>query len=354
MENFMKRYTLKFIFFLTLAFFLLAGMVFVFAKRPRLNFDNSSGVKTALNGDTVDLPAFAIEMLRKREYLGSDIVIEQTLSNGTNYHRFIASYKSDGLKIYGLLTVPDKEVEAGWPAIIFIHGHLPPKEYKTTERYVLYQDGFAKNGFVTFKPDLRGHGNSEGQPANSNFSADYVIDALNATASIQKLRGVNLQKIGMWGHSMGGGIILRSMVISEDIKVGVIWAGVVGDYEDLLERYRKRVPWINVAASSSSTTTSDFFVRYGSPSANPRFWGLIDPYAYLSSISGPIQLHHGTLDSSVPIEFSKHLYEKLKGLDKKVEYYEYPGSDHNIAQEFSSAMARSIEFFNRFLKTDEI
>jgi len=44
--------------------------------------------------------------MRKQDYPGSDIVIEQTLTPGANYNQYIASYKSDGLKIYALLTVP--------------------------------------------------------------------------------------------------------------------------------------------------------------------------------------------------------------------------------------------------------
>ena len=42
-------------------------------------------------------------------------------------------------------------------------------------------------------------------------------------------------RIGMWGHSMGGAITLRSMVVTGDVKAGVIWAGVVAPYQDLLE-----------------------------------------------------------------------------------------------------------------------
>ena len=40
----------------------------------------------------------------------------------------------------------------------------------------------------------------------------------------------------MWGHSMGGGIALRAMVTTSDIKAGVIWAGTVASYADLFER----------------------------------------------------------------------------------------------------------------------
>lgn len=294
----------------------------------------------------------AIESMRAKTYPGSEITIEETLAPGSNYKRFIASYKSDGLKINGLLTIPNAATPSGgFPAVAFIHGHLDEESYSPTERYVAYQDGFAKNGYVTFKPDLRGHGQSEGEPVQSNFSPGYVSDALNTVATLQKMPQVNPEKIGMWGHSMGGGITLRSMVVSPAVKAGVIWAGVVGDYEDLLERYRKRIPWMNAGASSMTRSAlAEALEKYGSPSANNNFWKEIDPYNYLAEISGPVQLHHGDLDDSVPVEFSAHLDDALKKAGKESENYVYVGSDHNIAQHFGTAMQRSIEFFDKNLK----
>src|SRR3990167_8638233 len=85
----------------------------------------------------------SIEALRNGDYPGSDFVIEQTLTPGSNYQRYIASYKSEGLKIFGLLTIPNGQVtEGGFPAIVFNHGYIPPAEYSTTEKYVPYVDGF--------------------------------------------------------------------------------------------------------------------------------------------------------------------------------------------------------------------
>ena len=51
----------------------------------------------------------SIQYLREQEYPGSDLVIEQTLAPGSNYDRYYASYFSEGLKQYGLLTVPHGE-----------------------------------------------------------------------------------------------------------------------------------------------------------------------------------------------------------------------------------------------------
>lgn len=294
-----------------------------------------------------ELPIF-ISALRKRVYPPSDLVIEQTLAPGINYARYIASYHSDGLKIYGLYTVPDNpKPDGGFPTIVFLHGHLDPTTYITTERYVAYQDGFARSGFITFKPDLRGHGKSEGTAVNASFSEGYVVDALNVVSSFKQVKDINPSRIGIWGHSMGGGVALRAMVVSKDIKAGVIWAGVVGDYSDLLEKYYLHAPWM--ISQLKSPEAVDLFTKYGSPSANPSFWQNIDPYYYLADISGPVQLHHGLADDNVPIEFSRHLQAALQAKGKTVEEYEYPGSDHNIAQGFSLAMQRSVEFFKKFL-----
>jgi len=104
-----------------------------------------------------ELHPMAIKALRQNKYPGGDFLIEETLTNGTNYKRFIASYKSEGLKIFGLLTVPLAPMPTdGFPAVIFVHGYIPPNQYSTVNSYPTYQATLARAGFVTFKPDLRG------------------------------------------------------------------------------------------------------------------------------------------------------------------------------------------------------
>ncbi|UCC62296.1 MAG: hypothetical protein JSV36_16175, partial [Anaerolineae bacterium] len=71
------------------------------------------------------LHPLAIESMRQQAYPGSDITIEETLEPGSNYDRYLASYLSEGLKIYALLTVPQGEKpESGWPVVIFNHGYI--------------------------------------------------------------------------------------------------------------------------------------------------------------------------------------------------------------------------------------
>ena len=94
----------------------------------------STSTTTKSSKSTVpkDESPLSIAYMRRQTYPGSEITIEETLSPGSNYDRYVASYKSDGLKIYGLLTVPHGDrPKTGWPVVIFNHGYIPPAEYHT-------------------------------------------------------------------------------------------------------------------------------------------------------------------------------------------------------------------------------
>lgn len=330
--------------------FLLFGLLFTVLVVAWIGYRNSgSSVSKIFNnenleelkGELSETPhTLSIENLRNGDYPGSDLVIEQTLTPGINYDRYIVSYKSEGLKIYALLTVPQGTAPAGgYPAIVFNHGFIPPLEYRTTERYLAYTDAFSRNGYILLRPDYRGHGESEGVARGGYGSNDYTIDVLNAMSSLKKYPGVNTEKIGMWGHSMGGFITLRSMVVRPDIKAGVIWAGVVASYPDLVYSWRRGTP-TSITPSPSLTGPRRWRdalqSEYGTPEKNPDFWNSISANSYLKDISGPIQLHHATGDESVPVEFSRKLEQQMKAAGKPVEYFEYQGDDHNLCCRRSS------------------
>lgn len=318
------------------------------------SFSNNEG------GIVDELNPLTIASLRVGNYPGSKIVIEEKLDPGSNYDRFLTSYRSEGLKIYALLTIPQEDPSTssqndnkGLPVIVFNHGYIPPKDYRTTERYIAYVDGFARNGYIVFRPDYRGHGDSEGDATGAYGSNAYTIDVLNAVASVKRLGGVDVNRIGMWGHSMGGFITLRSMVVSTDIKAGVIWAGVVGSYPDMINNWRRnRDPYyVPPTLPQGAKRWRDRLVElFGEPLNDSPFWQSISANFFLNEISGPLSLHHGTADESVPAVFSQTLYQQMKTAGKTVELYTYDGDDHNISANFSVAMQRSIEFFDKYLK----
>jgi dipeptidyl aminopeptidase/acylaminoacyl peptidase len=289
-----------------------------------------------------------------QDYSQAEITIEETLANGPNYFQYIVSYSSEGLKIRALLTVPFGETPAtGWPVVIFNHGFIPPDIYNTTERYVAYVAGFATNGYIVLRSDYRGHDQSEGEASGAYGSPDYTIDVLNAVGAMKNYPEADPNRIGMWGHSMGGYITLRSMVTDPAIKAGVIWAGVVGPYPNIFDRTEFQID-ATPSAEGRGRWRLDLLDLFGYPEENPELWASISANNYLAELSGPVQLHHGTADDSVPYSVSELLYRQLMEAGQETaEFYGYEGDDHNLSVAFSLVMQRSIQFFDRYVKNIE-
>ena len=338
------------------------GILLLVALIAVLSFFKSSSnptvekIKTALSIPTPTPMSFAeltIPYLRKQEYK-SNLNELKKVSENASYTSYLTSYISEGLKINGLLTIPKgSEPTGGFPAIVFIHGYIPPTLYSTLERYVDHVDYLARNGFVVFKIDLRGHGDSEGSPGGGYFGSDYIVDTMNAYAALQVADFVNPKAIGLWGHSMAGNIIMRSFAAKPDIPAVVIWAGAVYSYLDR-DKYgindnSYRPPVINNAVSQNKR--QKMFETYGSPSAQSAFWQQVAPTNYLSDLKGAIQIHHAVDDDVVNIGYSRDLMALLDKTKVTHELWEYPSGGHNITgSSFSLAMQRTVEFFKKYLK----
>lgn len=316
-------------------------------------------INTAPSPSSFPFQEITVLNLRNREYQ-SNLGEMQKIGDNENYTSYLTSYDSEGLKVNGLLTIPNNPVwvpgmtgddRIKYPAIIFIHGYIPPKQYQTTQNYAAYVDYFARNGFVVFKIDLRGHGQSEGEPGGAYYSEDYIVDTLNAYSALQNSDFVNPNKIGLWGHSMAGNVVMRSMAAKPEIPAAAIWAGAVYTYKDFNEygiddnsyqapdmdssRLKKRLALLNT---------------YGRPEDGNPFWDLVAPTTYLNDFKGAVQLNHAVDDDVVDIRYSHNLNNLLNSTKVPHELNEYQSGGHNISGfAFNQAMQKTVEFFKKYL-----
>lgn len=338
-----------------LIFFLILIILFVWKTLSPKNILAPNGINIVQISDKNVEPnptpfpfqELTIPYLRTREYTSELGELQQALET-SSYTGYLTSYDSDGLKINGLLTIPKGDApENGFPAVIFLHGYIPPQSYRTLENYNSYVDYFAKRGMVVFKIDLRGHDQSDGDASGAYYSSDYVIDTLNAFTALENADFVDSNKIGLWGHSMAGNVALRTLAAKPSIPKVVIWAGAVYTYEDFAE--------YGIADDSYRPPDTDTPRRqkrqelmdtHGQFDTNSWFWQQVPATNYLNGIQGAVQIHHAKNDTVVGIEYSRNLIKILDSAGISNELYEYGSGGHNISgSSFSQAMQRSTEFY---------
>lgn len=321
-------------------------------SQPGLDFASDGIIVTQpkVTPDPTPFPfkELTIPYLRDREYV-SKLGNLVKYSENSSYTAYLTSYESDGLNINGYLTIPKGEQPGrGFPAIVFVHGYIPPTIYNTTSNYVSYVDYLAKNGFVVFKIDLRGHGKSEGEAGGAYYSGDYVVDTLNARAALQSADFVNQDAIGLWGHSMAGNVTFRSFVAAQDIPAIVIWAGAVYTYEDFSE-YRISDNSYRPPGTDSERQKKRELLRetYGEFEPNDDFWKQVPATNYIEGVNGALQIHHAIDDTVVSIGYSRNLMTLLEQTKVEHELFEYPSGGHNLTgSSFTKAMQRTVDFYN--------
>ncbi|OGH20769.1 MAG: hypothetical protein A3D74_05595 [Candidatus Levybacteria bacterium RIFCSPHIGHO2_02_FULL_37_13] len=269
-----------------------------------------------------------IEDLRKREYKGGEITIEETISENTEYVSYIFSYPSDDLTIYGRMNVP--KGNGPFSVIVLNHGYFNQSSFQSGDGTQTMADILARRGYLTLASDYRGFGKSENDAQGSRgHNPNYTIDILNLIASIKNLPEADTNRIGMWGHSMGGEVLLRTAEATDKVKVIVLWAPTSGRSSDNARFYGGRRP---------------------QPTGNPDDGGT-SPIDYLRYISSPISLHQGLSDTEVKPEWSKELNDALKKEGKQVEYFEYEGQDHNFKNlGWDLISERTVAFYDKYLK----
>ncbi len=287
-----------------------------------------------------------IPYLKSREYNSTLGALEE-ISQNNNYITYLTSFDSDGFRVNGILTKPIGEMPGGgWPAIVFVHGYIPPSLYKTQSNYAAYVDGFAKNGFVVFKIDLRGHADSEGEANGAYYSGDYVVDVLNARAALLNSGFVRDRAVGLWGHSMAGNVTFRALAARGEIPAVVIWAGAVYSYADWKYGINDNSYRPPDDQSNRAKRRKELFDKYGEFDADSDFWKQVPATNYLDGISGALQVHHAVDDNVVGIEYSWNLMSIFNKTKIEHELFEYGSGGHNLTgSTFNLAMQRSVDFF---------
>ncbi|HKG87380.1 MAG TPA: alpha/beta hydrolase [Nitrososphaeraceae archaeon] len=142
-------------------------------------------------------------------------------------------FQSEGLKVVGTLFRPQnsKEEEVSLPAILVAGAMSGVKEQVAGQ----YAERIAKDGYVTLVLDHRHFGESEGEPRQHEDPAKKLEDFKSAISFISSLKGIDRERIGACGISMGGGYMLQLAAFDRRIKSVSIVASGLNLADTLLE-----------------------------------------------------------------------------------------------------------------------
>lgn len=334
---------LLFIFGILLGLGILGGLYFYSSR--------SEGIVISPFGDSEPekiedkkLQKYSFESLRNRQYSVSSIHLDRPLSEDEDVITQVFSYQSDGKKVSGVLNIPKK---AGtYPILVMLRGFVERDIYSPGIGTNRGAEFFSHNGFITLSPDFLGYGESDIDSFDSiEARFETYTTVLNLFASLDSLNtsisasysGIlaDQDKIGLWAHSNGGHIALSTLAISGKKYPTSLWAPVSKPFPYSILYFTDE---FDDEGKALRKVVSDFEKNYDVFDFSPP--------RYYSWIEAPLQIHQGTIDDAVPIAWSDDLYARLKDLDKTVEYYTYPGADHNLSgAAWGTAMSRSLEFY---------
>ena len=274
---------------------------------------------------------------------------------------YLIDYPSDGLTITGVMQIPFGE--GPFPVILMNHGFFSRNVYNSgdgTDRAAAF---LAEHGYITLASDYRSWGDSD--VGNSFFYSGLVIDVINLINAIPSIEQADPDRIGMWGHSMGGGVTTKVLAVDERVKAAVLYSPVSADDADIIARWGPGCfgdimqGELIVGCNSSDVIPEDLpqniqdAYRFAASDADTL--KRIAPYYNLDLINAPIQIHYGTEDgkfiNGTPPQWSVKLTQGLRDAGKQVELLQYEGEGHSfIGQPWFDFMTRTLRFFDRYVK----
>lgn len=281
-----------------------------------------------------------IEELRARSYGEGELVVEEVWGELDGFTRSMVRYDSDGLVQYAFMNVPAGE--GPFPVVIVVHGYVSPANYNMLAYTTPYADTLARAGYLVIHPNLRGYPPAEDGP--NLHRVGFAVDVLNLVGLVRRLGGqpgplaqADPQAIGLFGHSMGGGVSIRAAVVDGGIDAVVLYGSMSAD--EALNTAQIYNVFMNAASRIPELDTP------------PEVEAEISPVYYLEGLAGSVSIHHGDADPTVPVSWSKDLCLRLLDLGKQAECFFYPGEGHSFRGEANAQfLERVIQFFDRELR----
>lgn len=270
-----------------------------------------------------------------------------TATRPTDQPNNVSFKADDGTTLRGWHFLPRNTRDDAAPIVVLHHGFSGVKEFYLDD----YASLFADAGLGVLVYDPRSFGDSEGRIRQEIDPFQQIADFRDAVTFATTLPRADAKRVGAWGSSYGGGVVIQSTAVDSRIQCvvaqipflsgGAYWSHVPAEARLQLtqlfaaERSERAVgkppmtlavvaedpvktpcvlptreawEWCTQAATRAPNWKNEVTVR------SLEMLGSFEPAAYIERISPrPLLLIGAEFDDLIPIEMSRAAFERAQG-----------------------------------------
>lgn len=284
-------------------------------------FDIYSNTEVAREYLLLDGKGSLVEMLRENKDPLEDYALGET--------RIFTLQAQDGTELYSRMILPPGfDPAQQYPVIIYVYGG--PHAQLITNSWLggagLFLNYLAQQGYIVFTLDNRGsaeRGLAFEQAIFRECGKVEVEDQMQGVAYLKSLPYVDTTRIGVHGWSYGGFITISMMLKNPGVFKAGVAGGPVIDWQYYEVMYGERY--------------------MDTPGDNPEGYKASNLMEYADKLEGELLVIHGTMDPVVVWQHSLRFIQSCIENGKMVDYFVYPGHEHNVRGKDRAHLHRVID-----------
>ena len=222
----------------------------------------------------------------------------------------------DGELLYSwMFRPPDFDPARRYPALVYVYGG--PGDQMVVNAWggtrLLYQMFLARRGLLVYTVDSRGswgRGHAFEAAVHRRLGQLELVDQLDGVRFLARQPWVDPERIGIYGGSFGGYMVLMAMNRApEQFAAGIAYAPVTDWrlYDTIYtERYLDR------------------------PDDNPDGYREGSPINFAAALNGALLICHGTMDNNVHLQHTLQMADEYQKAGKLFELMLYPRVRHGV------------------------
>lgn len=218
-----------------------------------------------------------------------------------------------------------------FPLVVMAHGHGGTRHEEGSFREIA--ERLAVRGIASIRVDFPGCGDSTESFANNNIG-NMTADLLAARDFAINQPGIDAERVGLFGWSMGGRLVLLLGDRNEEFKVIATWSPVARNDADSMVAFLGGVTeYTQLRARAEEQGSVPFTTQWGQQQQLGLQWfqdlESSRPLDAISEFTGPLLVLYGDLDNIVVPEVSESAINAATNSSEVVRHV-VQGADHGL------------------------